>query len=152
MKILNNKKILAIGLILIAAVSTMAVISATETITVDGLKFTIPDGYTPHEKETDASQPYDAEDVEGTPVDKETSSEFINSAGDKLKVQVGSKNNQKIDSLTPVGEKKKIAGKDGYFYTENDDGKTEYKFEYLQDGKVVKVTAASEDIISKVIS
>lgn len=151
MKILNNKKILAIGLVLLAAVSAIAVISAAETITLDGIKFNIPDGYSPHEQETDASEPGDAEDVEGTPVDKETSSEYVNSAGDKLKLQVGSKNNQKIDSLTPVGEKKKIADKDGYFYTERDDGKTEYKFEYLQDGKVVKITGASEDIISKVI-
>ena len=32
-----------------------------------------------------------------------------------------------------------------------DDGKNKFKFEYLQDGKIVKITAVNEDIISNAI-
>ena len=135
-----------------AAVSAIALVSAAETVTLDGIQFKIPDGFNLTEQDSDASEPGDSEDVEGTPVDTENSKEYINAAGEKLELKVGSKNNQKIDKLTPVGEKKNIAGKDGYFYTETDDGRTEYKFEYLQDGKVVKINAPSEDIIKSVIS
>lgn len=148
---LNRKKMLVIGLILVAAVSAVSLASAAETVNLDGIQFKIPDGYSLHEQDTDTSEPDDSEDVEGTPVDTEKKSEYINGAGDKLELKVGSKNNQKIDKLNPVGEKKNIAGKDGYFYTETDDGKTEYKFEYLQDGKVVKINAPSEDIIISII-
>ncbi|MEE0943258.1 MAG: hypothetical protein UIB63_09115 [Methanobrevibacter sp.] len=35
---------------------------------------------------------------------------------------------------------------------EKDDGKDKYKFEYLQDGKIVKISAVSENIISQVIA
>ena len=71
---------------------------------------------------------------------------------DKLNVHVGVKNNQKIDSINPGGEKKTISGKDGFLIKEKDDGKDKYKFEYLQDGKIVKISAVSEDIISQVIA
>ena len=69
-----------------------------------------------------------------------------------LNVHVGVKNNQKIDSINPGGEKKTISGKDGFLIKEKDDGKDKYKFEYLQDGKIVKISAVSEDIISQVIA
>ena len=68
-----------------------------------------------------------------------------------MEIQVGSKNNQKIDSINPGGDKKNIAGKDGFLIKDMDDGKNKYKFEYLQDGKIVKITAVSEDIIGQVM-
>ena len=146
------KKILVLALFLVVVVSTVAAISASEDLTLEGIKFNVPDGYSLMEQETDVTEGADTEHMDGTAVDSEVSSEYKNSAGDKLNVHVGVKNNQKIDSINPGGEKKTISGKDGFIIKEKDDGKDKYKFEYLQDGKIVKISAVSEDIISQVIA
>ena len=146
------KKVLVLGLFLVVAVSAVAAISATEELTLDGIQFKIPDGYNVVEKSTDTSDSNDKEDIDGTPVDTEVNAEYKNAAGDKLEFKVGTKNNGKIDSINPANaQKKQIAGKDGFLIKEVDDGKDKYNFEYLQDGKLVKITAVSEDIISQVI-
>ena len=152
-KILDMKKVLVIGLLLVVAVSAIAAISAAEEITLEGIHFKIPDGYTATERQMDASEAGDVEDIDGTAVDTETTSEYRNAAGDELEIQIGVRNNQKIDSINPLNaQKKNIAGKDGFLIKEMDDGKDKYKFEYLQDGKLVKITGVSEDIISQVIA
>ena len=149
---MDMKKVLVLGLFLVVAVSAVAAISATEELTLDGIQFKIPDGYNVVEKSTDTSDSNDKEDIDGTPVDTEVTSEYKNAAGDKLEFKVGTKNNGKIDSINPANaQKKQIAGKDGFLIKEVDDGKDKYNFEYLQDGKLVKITAVSEDIISQVI-
>jgi len=33
-----------------------------------------------------------------------------------------------------------------------DDGRQQYKFQYLKDGKIIKIEAPTEDAISKVIA
>ena len=48
-------------------------------------------------------------------------------------------------------QNKTIAGKNGFLIKELDDGKEKYKFEYLQDGKLVRITAVSVDIINQTI-
>ena len=149
---MDMKKILVLALFLVVVVSTVAAISASEDLTLESIKFNIQDGYSLIEQETDATEGADTEHMDGTAVDKEVTSEYKNSAGDKLNVHVGVKNNQKIDSINPGGEKKTISGKDGFIIKEKDDGKDKYKFEYLQDGKIVKISAVSEDIISQVIA
>lgn len=146
------KKVLVLGLFIVVVLSAVTVISASEELTLEGIKFNIPDGYSLIEQETDATEGADTEHMDGTAVDKEVTSEYKNSAGDKLNVHVGVKNNQKIDSINPGGEKKTISGNDGFLIKEKDDGKDKYKFEYLQDGKIVKISAVSEDIISQVIA
>lgn len=147
------KKVLVIGLLLVVAVSAIAAISAAEEITLEGIHFKIPDGYTATERQMDASEAGDVEDIDGTAVDTETTSEYRNAAGDELEIQIGVRNNQKIDSINPLNaQKKNIAGKDGFLIKEMDDGKDKFKFEYLQDGKLVKITGVSEDIISQVIA
>ncbi len=71
---------------------------------------------------------------------------------DKIDIKVGLKNNGSIDTINlPNAQKKSIAGKDGYFWTESDDGKTEYNFEYLQDGKIVKIETYNEGLISQIL-
>lgn len=151
-KIVDMKKVLVLMLFFVVVVSTVAAISASEELSLNGINFKIPDGYTAMEKGTDASTANDVEDIDGTAVDSKATSEYKNAAGDELEFQVGVKNNQKIDSIKPAGgEKKNIAGKDGFLIKEMDDGKNKFKFEYLQDGKIVKITAVSEDIISKAI-
>ena len=133
--------------------STVAVISAaSQEVTLEGIKFNIPDGYNAVEQDSDVKEVGDSEDIDGTAVDTEVTNDYITSAGDELEIKVGARENQKIDSINPVGaEAKKIAGKEGFLFKEMDDGKEQYKFEYLQDGKIVKITAVSEDVISQVI-
>ena len=151
---MNMKRLLVLGVFLFAVVS-MATISAetTQEITLDGIHFKIPEGYTAVEKELDAANLTETEDIDGTAVDTEVTSEYKNAAGDELEFQVGARDNQKIDSINPANaEKKNIAGKDGFLIKETDDSKDKFEFEYLQDGKIVKITAVSEDIISQVIA
>ena len=151
---MNMKKLLVIGLFMVVVVSTVAAISAESgsKITLEGIKFKIPEGYSPYETESDSSAAGDAEDIDGVAVDTEKTSEFKNAAGDELEIKVGLKNNQTIDSIPQSGEKKQIDGKDGFLLKEMDDGKDKYEFRYIQDGKLVKITAVSEDIISQVIA
>ena len=160
---MDIKKVLIIGLILIALSTSLTAISAeftveSNTLTIDGLNFTIPDGYSQVESEKDASGvdedgEVDTEDIDGTVVDSSTTCDFKNGAGDEITVEVGAKaNNEKIESINPANsEQKTIAGKDGYLIKDTDDGRQEYKFEYLEDGKIVKIVASSEDIIGQVI-
>ncbi len=81
-KILDKKKVLVLALFLVVVVSTVAAISATEELTLEGIKFKIPDGYSSIEKETDVSDSNDVEDIDGTAVDSEKTSEYSNAAGD----------------------------------------------------------------------
>lgn len=156
------KKLLILGLVLMAVTCTMAAISADDVpitnktfengvLTLGGLQFKIPTGYNQVEADQEASTAGDAEHIDGTTVDKELSADFVNGA-DKIDIKVGLKNNGSIDTINlPNAQKKSIAGKDGYFWTESDDGKTEYKFEYLQDGKIVKIETYNEGLISQIL-
>ena len=168
---MNTKHVMVAGLILLIALSSISVISAVEKsvdtgyvfsngkLTIDNLEFKIPDGYTQVETDKDATQmdedgELDVEDIDGTRVDAKTTCEFKSTVGDEIEVTVGKKaNNEKIDTINPANSQpKNIAGKDGYIITDNEDGKTVYKFEYIEDGELVKVRANSEDIISQIIT
>lgn len=158
----NLKKLLIFGLVLMAVTCSIAAISAQDTtatqrtfengvLTLGGLEFKIPTGYTLVESDQDVSTPGDAEHIEGTTVDTEVSADFLNGV-EKLDIKVGLKNNGAIDTINlPGAHKKSIAGKNGYFWTEMDDGVTEYNFEYLQDGKIVKIETYNEGLIGQVI-
>ena len=164
MKKLNLKNILIMALALMAVTCTIAAVSADDanipinntangTLTLSDLQFKIPTGFTAVESEQDNSEAGDAEHMDGTTVDSEVSQDYRNSNGEKLDIHVGTRANSKIDTLNiPNAQKKTIAGKDGFFWTELDDGRTEYKFEYLQDGKLVKIVTNNEDVINQVLS
>lgn len=169
---MKMNKILIVGLILIAMSATFSAIYADDFVsttsnsmtfnngdlTINDINFKIPDGFQEVERDSDSSSDdgndVDVEDIDGTPVDSEMTAEFKNSAGDKVEVTVGIlANDKKIESINPANsEQKTIAGKDGYLIKDMDDGKEEFKFEYLQDGKLVKIVAPSEDMISQIIA
>lgn len=168
---MNMKKLLILGLILIAFSTTLTALSADEKVTsesmtlvnnkltINDINFTIPDGFEDVESDSDSSGldengEKEVEDIDGTPIDSKLSKEFKNSAGEKLEIEVGIKaNNEKIDKINLANaEQKTIAGKEGFLVKEVDDGKNEYKFEYLEDGKLVKIVANSEDVINQVIA
>lgn len=164
MKKLNLKNILVMALALMAVTCTVAAVSADDvsantsnvqngTLTLNSLQFKIPDGFTPVERDQDNTVAGDAEHMDGTQVDTEVSQEYLNANGEKLDIKVGSRTNSKIETINlPNTQKKTIAGKDGYFWTEMDDGRTEYKFEYLQDGKIVKIVTNNENVINQVLA
>lgn len=168
---MNMKKLLILGLILIAFSTTLTALSADEKVTsesmtlvnnkltINDINFNIPDGFEDVESDSDSSGldedgEKEVEDIDGTPIDSKLSKEFKNSAGEKLEIEVGIKaNNEKIDKINLANaEQKTIAGKEGFLIKEVDDGKNKYKFEYLEDGKLVKIVANSEDVINQVIA
>ena len=156
------KKILMLGLVLVAALSTMSALSATNntstptaqdgTITLENLNFKIPTGFNQVERDHDVSTSSDSEDISGCVVDRKTSADFRNANGEKLDIKVGVKNNGPIDTINLGTGKKTINGKEGYFWTETDDGRTEYKFQYINDGKVVKIETNNEALLKQVVA
>lgn len=128
-----------------------------DNLTINGINFKVPSGFEQVDSDTSMNDDNDTftddnkdiKDIDGTAVDLATSVDFNNTNGQKLEVQVGIRSNdQKIESINPANaEQKEIAGKQGYLIKDGD----KVKFEYLQDGKIVKIEASSEDIISQVI-
>lgn len=155
---MNKKDILILGLILLLAGGIVTTASAVQTVNIHDVNFNVLDGFNPYETDVDTTHTdedgLDTEDIDGTVVDNKITKEYINSNGEKIELTVGVLNNgKKIETLNPYGySKKSIAGKDGYLKTEMDDGRQEYKFQYLQDGKLVKIVAPNEDSISKIIA
>lgn len=150
---MNMKKLLALGLFLVVALSSMAIISAesaSEEVTFDGIKFKIPQGYKMVEHDTNKSG--DIHDIEYIVVDAKSSYKYENAAGDELEIEVGKLGSEEVDVIHPEhAESKKIAGKDGFIIKDKDDGKDKYKFIYIQGNNVVKVAGVSEDIIGQVL-
>lgn len=159
-------KILVLSLFFIALIGGLATIAAVDyvststgtsmsqtTLTIDDIQFNIPQGYVSVENDTDTSAADDLEDVDGTKVDTQLTSEYRSGAGDEIKITVGSlANNQKIESISnTAGTNTTIANKEGFLFKDVDDGKETCIFEYLQDGKIVKIEAFNEDIIAQVI-
>ena len=154
---MNIKNILILGLILVLAGGIVTTASAAQTVNITDVNIKVLDGFNPYESDVDTTHMdedgLDTEDIDGTIVDNKVTKEYINGNGDKLELTVGALNNgKKIETLNAYGyTKKSIAGKDGFFKTEMDDERQQYKFQYLQDGKLVKIEAPNEDSISKVI-
>lgn len=158
---MNIKKILILGLILIAASTLVSTISAEDIneLTINDIQFKIPDGFTAYENDLESTETdtddgeVDTEDIDGTVVDSKITNEYVN-GNQKLEITVGIlANGQKIESINPAGfEQKTIAGKDGFFKKDIDDGVNQFKFEYLEDGKLVKIQAPSEEMISQIIA
>ncbi|WP_323736597.1 hypothetical protein PXD04_01105 [Methanosphaera sp. ISO3-F5] len=155
---MNLKNILMIGLILIAAGSLITAVNAAQDTNINGINLKVLDGFNPHESDVDTTHMdedgLDVEDIDGTRVDNKVTREYINSNGDKLELTVGVLNNGKpVQAINAYGyTKKSINGKDGYFKTERDDGRQQYKFQYIPDGKLVKIEAPTENSISKVMT
>lgn len=154
---MNIKDILILGCILVAVAGILGTVSAGQDVNINEVHFNVLDGFNQIESDVDTTHTdedgLDVEDIDGTRVDSKVTKEYVNGNGDKLELTVGILNNgKKIDSLNAYGySKKSIAGKDGFFKTEMDDGRQQYKFQYIQDGKLVKIESPTEDGINKVM-
>ena len=153
---MKMKELLMFGFILVCAAGFLSTACASQDVNICNVHFNVLDGFNQVESDVDSTHVdndgVDTEDIDGTVVDKKVTREYTNSNGDKLELTVGVLNGNDIESLYAFGYvKKSIAGKDGYFKTEMDDGRQQYKFQYLENGKLIKINAPSEADISKVI-
>lgn len=125
------KKIVLFGLILVIAISSLSMVSASQEITKNGVKFNIPDGY--HETSN-------------------TSTKVVYYDGsDRLTIFVYENDNVDLDhryANSADHQKTTINGHEGY---KSSFGANRISFEYKDNGKHVEVIAPTEDIISSVI-
>jgi hypothetical protein len=139
-----NRKILALLLIMIAAVTALTVVSAADTITVNGMEFNVPDGYSMDP--TFCEFPYEEGGIlEGN------MTILLNDDDDEDSIMVGVLDNtlseSLSDSLSDGFDKEKISNKTGFLKEE----KGELTFAYEDGDKVVFIYADDEDLIEEVI-
>lgn len=165
------KKILMIGVALLAICITIGAVSAegwsfdfsssdstnsdggqvkfdNGKLNLQGIDFTIPDGYKENESAQKLAQ--DAEKVaKGA---KMSMCSFLN--GDKeIVTKVYFSNDNKFDKINPTddnNEEKTIAGHEGVYYP-NMFGDNTPTFQFLKDGKIVEVNAPDDATLESVI-
>lgn len=139
----SRKILIALGVFAVLAIG-IASVAAVQNVEVDGIKFTIPDGY--------------AEDMEmakNGEVDKNGFKTFdhtyFDSNHNMLSVTVFyDGNNVDFNSLKGSGDvEKTIKGHNGWF--EFDKESELYFFTYVDNTKVVMITAEDEGLFEKVI-
>lgn len=137
-----NKKILTL-LLVVAVATTVTFVSAAETVTVNGLEFNIPDGY---------SLTTDQFSVSAYGQDGD-SALLENTNGDAVLIGVLDNNDNlnlgDIDSLSDSSGQhtnKTIAGHEGLFKQGE-----KAVFIYLEDSKIVVISASDESSIETMI-
>ena len=141
-----NKKILTILLILVA-LSTIAIVSAQDTQTISGVEFNVPDGYT-----------YDAEagntfldSLENRKVDDVDV--FTNDAGEvggTIFIMIYNEDPGASDFPSDYEfENKTINGKKGTFMSAHSRGNI--GFQYADGDKYIFIQALDEDVLKEVI-
>lgn len=138
-----NKKILIFLAILIVAVSAVSIVSASETLKVNGVEFNIPDGYK-----------YDDDLVEeanqGFNFPQESIGAFSNGNDKVMIVVVDDKNNQVQNEIDKNPDSQKtINGKKGMLIEDAGDGMQ--SFMYVDGGKAIAIKTTDTSIIDKVI-
>lgn len=134
-----NRKILSLLLIMVVAVTTMTVVSAADTITVNDVEFNIPDGYAPNDALQDV--PYEDGGMTGklSALSRGDDSILIavvdNTAGATLD---NIKNSSYVD--------KNISGKSGVLMQ-----KEKVTFSYLDGDKIILLVAPDEATLEKLI-
>ena len=116
-------------------------------LTIQGLKFAIPDGFKENETAKAVGKEADQNAFPGSSI----STDRFDKGNDSIIVKVIYNKDKNLgDNYSPSDNNsvsKKIANHDGYF-VDYDDG---VSFTYIDDGKVVEIFAPSEDTISSVI-
>ena len=154
---MQNRKILFIGLLAIFAIVIAGSVSAfdlgflsgdsgPEEITIEGINFTIPEGY-----KEDANNSFVNETASvGSLTYTMNGKTFENDDGDAIAILIADYGEYNVtdEVLQQVEKKKKtINGHDGYV---KKDGIFTI-FSYEEDGDLVTITASDEDIIDQVV-
>lgn len=138
-----NRKLLTLLLIMVVAAATITVVSAAETVTVNGVEFNVPDGFKSQPESDQMS--YVAYNGEGKIafLDSDNGTAVIlgvldNNGGVSLD-DIKNSNSSYID--------KTIAGKDGIIA---DNGKT-LSFIYIENDKLMTIYAPTESLLEETI-
>ena len=124
-----NKKIFVVCLIVLAIVSA-GVVSASQDITVDGIDFKIPSSY---QKNT---------------VKSNDSSVLFEDGTDIIMITIWDSNGVDLDAVKLDGDvKKTISGKEGWYGNTS----TLSFFTFKEDGKFVSVAAPDESTLESII-
>ncbi len=137
-----NKKILGVLLVLIATVAIGSVVYASETVTIDGFDFNVPDGFT----EDESHETVNVEKEIGGIKYVNNGKLFQNSEGDVVNILVADYGDYEVTDEIAAGvadEPKTIGGIDGYIQQNG----TFTSFDYAKDGKLVVITTNNEDAI-----
>lgn len=131
-------KVLIISIVLMA-ILTVGVVSAANIQEVGGLKFNIPDGYSPGYSYSISTSGHDSDSANFDNGDSHIGIAVENKTGVSL--------NDVIKNETRPLENKTIAGINGCSETTNDG----IRFIYVQGDKVVYITAPDESVIESMI-
>lgn len=141
-----NRKVLTLLLLLIA-VSTIAVISAADTQKISGVEFNVPEGYT---YDADAGQTF-LDSLENRKVDDV--GVFTNNAGEvggTIFIMVYNEDPGTSDFPSDYEfENKTINGKNGTYMSAP--SRENIGFEYIDGDKYVFIQALNEDVLKEVI-
>jgi hypothetical protein len=133
---MNSKKIFIACLIIVIAASSISLISATTQETINGINFTIPDGYV---KSDDVSIVADMFLMEV----------YENPDGKTLSFRITPGDSHSLDNLKKSGYvDKTIANKQGMLYK----GWEKVTFAYMDGDKLVKIIAPDEATVEIVLS
>lgn len=163
------KKILAVAIVLLAVCVTISAVSANEgfnfdfsssdssdsnggslkldnnKLNIQGIEFTIPDGYKEDEGFKELAMEADQKAFPGMKV---TQDRFNKTDDDCIVFEVVF-SDDKLDTYTPADDMvaKKIGNQDGYL-KEYDEG---VSYIYLKDGKLVSISAKDENVIADLL-
>ncbi len=144
-----NKKIiftLAIAALAVIAVASISAADNVETVTIDGINFTVPDGFT-----EDPSQEYVNEQKEQAGVTYIVNGKLYEKGNTVIFIMVSDYGDYKVtdDVVKAVGgDAKTINGQSGYIKEDNG-----FKvFSYEQDDKLVALSTNDENVIGDFIA
>lgn len=138
-----NKKVLTILLLLIA-VSTIAVVSAADTQKISGVEFNVPEGYT---FDADAGNSFLQSLENGKVSDVGV---FKNSDGDTVFIMIYDETPETSDFPDDYKfENKTIAGKNGTFMSAP--SRINVAFQYQEGDKYIVIQAMDEKVIEELL-
>jgi hypothetical protein len=137
-----NKKVLTLLLLLIA-VSTIAVVSAADTQTIGNIEFNIPDGYVYDGDSSNALlQAFDEEKSDDTGV-------FTNDKGESVIIMIYKETPETEYPDDYVSENKTINAKNGTLFSAP--SRENILFTYNEGDKIVFIQAMDENILKETI-
>ena len=151
---MNVKRILLIGLILVAVAASISFVAADSSVKVGGIDFNIPDGFTENEEaaldSNSARFPMDDGDIQCVGSYKE-----FRKGSDGIGIEVyefDSPDDAKIaqdhDMKSFNGTKKTINGHEGIYLK----GNGIYGFNFCKDNCYISVGSTDESLLEKIVS
>ena len=151
---MNIKRILLIGLILVAVAASLSIVSADSSVKVGGIDFNIPDGFDENKSVAidGANGSYNTLDSGKIPCNM--SFKGFDKGKDTIGIMVfefdspdGAKKAQDYDKDHLGGTAKTVNGHEGVYFEQNGS----YAFHYCKDKTYVSVETKDKSLIEKVV-